>query len=371
MHNTVLKTLFTATRRASRAESDGSWIGSDPTFHWLVRHVGTFFAHVAQTRVVYVEKQGPGRAVLSTDMLFRLTLLASVVAVALATEPIKVDRKVLFHSHNDYVHHRPVYDAFDHGVLSFESDFWFDEHKKALYVAHTPLGIDHSKTFNTQTVDRVLNIVQGKYSDKYPASNVKKFFAEPKNQTTAHPDWYKYFSEGFGGVRPIMILAEPKTSADPDMWKTVVDALGELRSQGLLTRYEYGKVHFGPVIVVGTGNTPYSQVVATPVRDYFMDCHADGLKDEHGQFQYNATACPISSAGYPSVPHSNLGLTPPPKAAIPYFAKYTCDAHIINSTVRFYGVPKTAGRIDDFNMLLQQGADWLNIDHFDDVKRYS
>ena len=151
----------------------------------------------------------------------------------------------------------------------------------------------------------------------------------------------------------------------------MVEALGELRSHGRRTRYEYGKVHFGPVIVVGTGNTPYSQVVATPVRDYFMDCHADGLKDEHGQFQYNATACPISSAGYPSVPHSNLGLTPPPKAAIPYFAKYTCDAHIINSTDRFYGVPKTAGRIDDFNMLLQQGADWLNIDHFDDVKRYS
>ena len=108
MLNTVLKTLFGAMKRASRAESDGSWIGSDPTFHWLVRHVGTFFAHVGQTRVVYVEKQGPGRAVLSTDMLFRLTLLASVVAVALATEPIKVDRKVLFHSHNDYVHHRPV-----------------------------------------------------------------------------------------------------------------------------------------------------------------------------------------------------------------------------------------------------------------------
>ena len=234
MHNTVLKTLFTATRRASRAESDGSWIGSDPTFHWLVRHVGTFFAHVAQTRVVYVEKQGPGRAVLSTDMLFRLTLLASVVAVALATEPIKVDRKVLFHSHNDYVHHRPVYDAFDHGVLSFESDFWFDEHKKALYVAHTPLGIDHSKTFNTQTVDRVLNIVQGKYSDKYPASDVKKFYADPKNQPTAHPDWYKCFSEGFGGVRPIMILAEPKTSADPDMWGAALTRLQNTSAESIV-----------------------------------------------------------------------------------------------------------------------------------------
>lgn len=55
MLNTVLKTLFGAMKHASRAESDGSWIGSDPTFYWLVRHVGTFFAHVAQTRVVYVE----------------------------------------------------------------------------------------------------------------------------------------------------------------------------------------------------------------------------------------------------------------------------------------------------------------------------
>jgi hypothetical protein len=185
-------------------------------------------------RVMYVERKGPGHAALPTDMLFRSTLLTCVAAVAFATEPVTVDRKVLFHSHNDYVHHRPVYDAFDHGVLSFESDFWFDEHKKALYVAHTPLGIDHSKTFNTQTVDRVLNIVQGKYSDKYPASNVKKFYADPKNQPTAHPDWYKYFSEGFGGVRPIMILAEPKTSADPDMWGAALTRLQNTSAESIV-----------------------------------------------------------------------------------------------------------------------------------------
>lgn len=108
MLSMVCDTPFGTMRLTTGAELRSPWTGRDATFHWLARHVGTFFAHVAQMRVMYVEKKGPGRAVLPTDMLFRLTLLASVVAVALATEPIKVDRKVLFHSHNDYVHHRPV-----------------------------------------------------------------------------------------------------------------------------------------------------------------------------------------------------------------------------------------------------------------------
>ena len=68
-----------------------------------------------------------------------------------------------------------MYDAFDHGVYSYESDVWYDGHTKDFYVAHTALGINHDKTFKTVTLDKVMKILEGKYSDDYPSSNPQKF----------------------------------------------------------------------------------------------------------------------------------------------------------------------------------------------------
>ncbi|KAL4399747.1 Altered inheritance of mitochondria protein 6 [Malassezia pachydermatis] len=293
---------------------------------------------------------------------------AFAAAVAMAADPIKANRTVLFHSHNDYVHQRSVYDAFDHDVYSYEADCWWNEEAQKFYVAHTAVSIDPSKTLQTQTLDRVLKIMEGKYSDKYKSSDPDTFLKDPANKPTSSPDWYKYYSEGFGGVRPLQVVIEIKSGDGGSSWKHIVEALEPFRQRGWLTKFENGKIHYGPLIVVGTGGTPFNQMISQSKRDYFYDCPLGSLDSNS---QYSSTICPIASRSYVDVPESNLGLTPPPPKSVIHYHDMIAQAHQYQTTARFYGIlPANAAKYDDFNMLLQQGADWLNIDWFEDAEAY-
>ena len=313
-------------------------------------------------------------------IMLSLAFCASFVLLAssaLATSPIKPNRTVLFHSHNDYKQPRPVYDAFDHGFRSFESDLWWDKGAGKFYVAHTIITIDHSKTFQTQTLDRVMKILEGDYSSDYKKDAPNKFLNDPDNQPTSEPDWYKYYAEGFGGVRPIQLLLEIKSNDGETSWPHLMDQLQPLRERGWLTKWEGGKIHYGPVIVVGTGGTPADEMAPKTSRDYFFNCPAGSLNgtiqtSSGSSFHFNSTLCPMSSASYINVPDSNLGLLPPPRKAPAQFHREIVETHHHNSTTRFYGVvPFAPARIDDFNMLIQQGSDWINSDVMSDQAAYN
>ncbi|WFD22088.1 hypothetical protein MEQU1_000750 [Malassezia equina] len=303
--------------------------------------------------------------------------VALLVPSVLATDPIKPNRTVLFHSHNDYKRPRPVYDAFDHKFRSFEADVWWDKDAHEFYVAHTIITIDHSKTFQTQMLDRVLKIMEGNYSSEYPKEAPHKFLNDPNNQPTSEPDWYKYYAEGFGGVRPIQLLLEIKSNDGKESWLHLMAQLKPLRERGWLTKWENGKIHYGPVIVVGTGGTPAYEMAPKTSRDYFFDCPAGSLNDTVQtptglSFPFNSTLCPMSSKSYIDVPESNLGLLPPPPKAPYQFHREIVETHRHNSTTRFYGVlAGSLARIDDFNMLIQQGSDWLNTDVMSDEAAYN
>jgi len=303
--------------------------------------------------------------------------LTLIVPSALATSPIKPNRTILFHSHNDYRQSRPVYDAFDHGFRSFESDLWWDKDADKFHVAHTIVEIDHSKTFQTQTLDRVLKIMEGKYSSDYAKNAPSKFLNDPNNKPTCEPNWYKYYAEGFGGVRPIQLLLEIKSNDGETSWPHLMEQLKPLRERSWLTKWENGKIHYGPVIVVGTGGTPADKIAPKSSRDYFFDCPAGSLNGKvqtssGSSFPYNSTLCPMSSKSYVKVSDSNLGLLPPPRKAPAQFHRDIVETHHHNSTTRFYGVvPFSPARIDDFNMLIQQGSDWINTDVMSDQAAYN
>ncbi|WFD25829.1 hypothetical protein MNAN1_000795 [Malassezia nana] len=310
-------------------------------------------------------------------LIQKLASLAVLVPVALATDPIKPNRTILFHSHNDYQQPRPVYDAFDAGFRSFESDLWWDKDADKFYVSHTILTIDHSKTFQTQTLDRIMKIMEGNYSPHYTKDMPHKFLTASDNKPTSQPDWYKYYAEGFGGVRPIQLLLEIKSNDGAVSWPHLMKALDPLRERGWLTKWENGKIHYGPVIAVGTGGTPADEMAPKTSRDYFFDCPAGSLngtvKTSSGaSYPFNSTLCPMSSKSYIDVPDSNLGLLPPPPKAPTQFHREIVETHKHNSTTRFYGVlPGSLARIDDFNMLIQQGSDWISTDVMSDQCAYN
>lgn len=55
------------------------------------------------------------------------------------------------HSHNDYEHARPLFDALDHGFCSVEADIWLV--KGELLVGHTPLALKKGRTLEALYLD--------------------------------------------------------------------------------------------------------------------------------------------------------------------------------------------------------------------------
>lgn len=310
-----------------------------------------------------------------------LTLVA-LAAAALAAplesrsvSPVSPDRPLLFHSHNDYTRNTPVYEAFRHDVRSFESDLWFNEDTKALLVAHTPFTLDNSKTFETQTLNRVLSILAGNHSH-YGKGDAEKFVEHAKDHATSSPDWYHFYRYGFGGVRPLQLFVEVKSGNGDKAWPHVMKKLEGLRKKDFLTKVVDGKVHFRPVIVVGTGGTPLDQIAGGNERYAFFDCPLGDL-DSPGEanghkFRWTPFICPIASKGFLDVHKPYAGLLPANDDVRADFKKIIDQAHRYNTTARIYGQPTVPQdvRYRDFNMEVELGIDWLNLDDMGDAQRY-
>lgn len=271
-----------------------------------------------------------------------------------------------------------MYDAIDHGIQSVESDLWWDAKSKEFYVAHTALTIDHSKTFQSVTLDRVMRVLNGSHTGgDYDADSAKRFLDAAASKATSDPDWYHYYAHGFGGVRPIQILVEIKSNDGETSWPQVVSSLELFRKRGWLTRYENGKIHYGPIIVVGTGGTPFEQIAPQRERDVFWDCSLGGLdgttKIDGIDYGFNSTVCPMSSTNFIDVAPPYVGLTPAPSYARKHFHADVKQAHKHRTTTRFYGVVEApaSAKYDDYNMLIEQGSDWLNLDDVHDAAKYT
>lgn len=69
-------------------------------------------------------------------------------------------------------------------------------------------------------------------------------------------------------------------TAGPETFDAVISALEPLREKGYLTFLKDNRtMNYGPVTVIGTGNTPLKKVASTADRDYFYDAPLDALND--------------------------------------------------------------------------------------------
>lgn len=88
-----------------------------------------------------------------------------------------------------------------------------------------------------------------------------------------------------------------KTSG-PETFDAVISALKPLREKGYLTYLKDNRtVNYGPVTVIGTGNTPLNKVASTPDRDYFFDAPLDALDDPQYE-KITSQISPIASASF-------------------------------------------------------------------------
>ncbi|KAL9599730.1 MAG: hypothetical protein Q9219_003613 [cf. Caloplaca sp. 3 TL-2023] len=181
------------------------------------------------------------------------------IGQGLSSWPTDFSRGILpipCHSHNDYWRRVPLYSAIEAGCISVEADVWlFGEE---LYVGHSLASLTPNRTLRSLYIDPLISIL------------------EKQNPTTEfHPNGNTTHHGVFDTVpeQPLTLLIDFKTSGSA-LFPHVVSSLEPLRSRGYLTRRNGSQTISRPIIVVGTGNTPFNLVVSNvsnPYQDIFFD----------------------------------------------------------------------------------------------------
>ncbi|KLU85373.1 hypothetical protein MAPG_04399 [Magnaporthiopsis poae ATCC 64411] len=177
-----------------------------------------------------------------------------------------------------------------------------------------------------------------------------------------------FYNESRRGVfdvdpaQTLALLVDVKTDG-ASTWREVVRELEPLRSRGWLSRFDYGKVTYGPITVVGTGNTPFDVLVANSTyRDYFFDAPLDKLGDEKGS-KYDSTNSYYASVSLgKSIGSAWLGeLNPGQQHKL---HEQIEAAHKKGLKARYWDLPAWPVHVRNgvWSSLVKAGVDLLNVD---------
>ncbi|KUJ11384.1 uncharacterized protein LY89DRAFT_739572 [Mollisia scopiformis] len=184
------------------------------------------------------------------------------------------------HSHNDYWRAVPLFQALSLGVTGVEADCHLVNGE--LFVGHTARSLRPNRTFRTLYLDPLTTILENQ---------------NPNNNFTNGT------INGVWDTKPtasIVLMTDLKTEGYSTL-EAVQQQLQPFREKGWLTYWNGTAVVPGPIIHVGTGNTPFDAVLNstfsnTTYRDVFFDAPLDALTPS-----YNA-----SNSYYASTSMSHL-----------------------------------------------------------------
>jgi hypothetical protein len=114
--------------------------------------------------------------------MFPLPALLATALPLLVPAPLPLPAA---HAHNDYEHHRPLFDALARGFCSVEADIWL--RKEGLLVAHTPFGLKADRTLQSLYLDPLRERVKRNGGKVYPDG--PPFFLMIDVKTNAKETW--------------------------------------------------------------------------------------------------------------------------------------------------------------------------------------
>ncbi|KAI8628756.1 hypothetical protein F5Y19DRAFT_112719 [Xylariaceae sp. FL1651] len=234
------------------------------------------------------------------------------------------------HSHNDYEHDIPVFQALSAGCIGMEADVWL---------------------FNGDVIIGHLLPTLGR--------TLKAQYVNPLKAIIDHNGGYVYKAEP---SRVLTLLVDFKTS-DTGTLDAVVTALEPLRQAGYLSRLEGGVFVEKAVTVVASGSAPFDRIMTgdgVPARDIFYDAPLASLSSANYSLQnsYYASADFQAVVGDPS----NASLT---AAEMNTILTQVSQAHTKGLVVRYWNLP------GDYlwEPLAALGVDLLNADDLLDTAR--
>ncbi|KAK1971275.1 hypothetical protein LY78DRAFT_125831 [Colletotrichum sublineola] len=251
------------------------------------------------------------------------------------------------HSHNDYWRKRPIYDALEAGCVGIEADVWV--YGTELFVGHNKWSLREKNTFTNLYIDPLVRIL-----DERNAVLNSSFPRVPRGIYEANP------------AQTMILLVDLKTGG-PETWPQVLRQIEPLRERGWLTKVVNGKIYYGPITVVGTGNTPFELVVENSTyRDTFFDAPLLKL-DSH---DFNLTNSYYSSVSFKKA-IGTVWFGDLSEAQMTKLRNQVKEAHSRGLKVRYWDLPAWPVSIRNhiWDVLVREGVDILNVDDLKGAKK--
>ncbi|EPE32814.1 PLC-like phosphodiesterase [Glarea lozoyensis ATCC 20868] len=257
------------------------------------------------------------------------------------------------HSHNDYWRRVPLFDSLSVGITAVEADCHLvgDE----IFVGHQVQSLRRNRTFNSLYLDPLFEILENQNMGK------------AANDPTKNGVWDVDPSRGF------ILMTDLKTEGHATL-NAVQKQLDRFRENGWLTYWNGTDIVPGPLLHIGTGNTPFKAILESSYsnstyRDVFFDAPLDALSDA-----YNITNSYYSSTsltklfGSSKIPRS--GLT---KSQIKVVHSQIEKATNLGLVTRYWDIPAwpIETRTKIWRQLEQAQIGMLNVDAIDLAARWN
>ncbi|KZF20408.1 alkaline phosphatase [Xylona heveae TC161] len=271
-------------------------------------------------------------------------ILANTHQSNLYTYPTDLTRGIVpkpIHSHNDYWRDVPFYSALSVGAVSVEGDVWL--YNDTLYVGHERSALTEERTLQSLYIEPILDTLTRE-------NPVSQFVISPTKNGVYD----------VAGDQTLFFWVDIKTNG-PTTLPYVIQALEPLRAGGWLTSVNETGITWGPVTVIGTGNTPLSHVENVTSRDYFFDANLAKLDSDQSSVTHLIS--PIASTDFEAsigkVAGSSLNDT-----QLATLRQQISDAHSKGIAVRYWNTPAwpITTRNGIWKQLIEEGVDLLNAD---------
>lgn len=227
------------------------------------------------------------------------------------------------HSHNDYEHARPLWEALESGFCSVEADIHLRDGE--LLVAHDPDQVKKSRT-------------------------LERLYLRPL-RALAQANGGRVFPNG----PPILLLIDIKTEAEPT-YRQLETVLARYR--GLLTEFEGATIKTNAVTVIVSGNRPRDIMRAQEKRLAGFDGRAADLS-----LQLPTSFAPLVSDSWRlHFAWNGFGEFPAEQRA--RLRDFVAQAHAQGKRLRFWAVPDQEPA---WRELFEAGVDLINTDRLPDL----
>lgn len=261
---------------------------------------------------------------------YLLTLTAAVSSILLPA-PLHADDGypvplIRTHSHNDYEHTRPLFDALDQGFFSVEADVWLVD--GALLVAHERDHLD-------------------------PAKTLQKLYLDPLRDRAKKLEGHIY-----PGVEGFTLLIDIKNTG-AETYKKINEVLKQYPE--MFTSFTDDATHTKAVTVVISGDCPRKVILSESPRLASIDGHTRDLDGP-----YNKNQMPWVSDNW-LTQFTWLGFEAMPEAQLQKLRDLVAKAHAKGIKIRFWSIPYTPAV---WQILWDNGVDYLNTDDLVKMKEF-